>query len=260
MRLAGLVTFAVFLVACGQPMGAQDSGPPGDDDAGGDAGSMDAGRPDAGTPDAGPLTCAPDAGPTVARDGGSLVCAACSGTSGCGPQGVCRFVQAATCLGTCALYGDACASAGPTPARFTVTVEADSFNCPNRNPGGCDFIHEVDPSTGAVELSLRLLNLDGGVTRAFGTATSGVASGLQNTSTSALWCLGERDLFAERCIERSTVIRVEASAADAGVVTRWPLRAGHLPPEPLHAAVLDVLRAGDAVFRDAGVAWTHSPP
>lgn len=259
MRLAGFVTAFLFLAACGPSVTGQDSGSP-DADAGADAGPPDAGGADAGMPDAGPLRCDPDAGPSVERDGGSLVCAACSGTSGCGAEGVCRFVLPSTCLGTCALYGDACASAGPAPERFVVTVVVDSFNCPNRNPGGCDYVHAVDPATGALTLTMHLLSGDGGVTRSFGTTPSGAGSALLAASTDALWCLGERDLFADRCIQRSTGIRVEASAADAGVVANWPLRAGRLPPRALHDVVLEVLRAGDAVLRDAGVAWTHSPP
>lgn len=262
VRIAGFVTVFLLVAACGQPMTQSDAGqpPPRDGDAGLDAGPADAGAPDGGMPDAGPLRCDPDAGPALERDGGSLVCAACSGTSGCGAQGVCRFVQASTCLGTCALYGDACSSAGPAPERFVVTVQADSFSCPNRNPGGCDYVHDVDLATGALTLSLTLRSGDAGVTRSFGVTPSDVASKLQVASEEALWCLGERDLFAERCIERSAVIRVEATAADAGVAASWPLRAGHLPPRALHDAVLEVLRTGDAVFRDAGVEWTHSPP
>jgi hypothetical protein len=231
-RLAGLLTTLLLLPACGSSVAEQDSGlpPPRDQDAGLDAGHTDAGAPEAGI-DAGALGCEPDAGPSGAREGGSLVCAACLSSASCGAQGVCLFVRASTCLGSCALFGDACAG-----------------------------MHEVDPATGAVALSLRLLTLDGGVARAVGTATSGVASALLAASSKALWCLGERDFFAERCVERSAVLRGEASAADAGVVIRWPLRAGHLPPEPLHTVALDVLRAGDAVFRDAGVAWSRSPP
>lgn len=261
VRLAGLLTTLLLLSACGSSVAEQDSGqpPPRDQDAGYDAGHTDAGASDAGT-DAGPLGCEADAGPSVERDGGSLVCAACSSTTGCGAQGACLSVQPSTCLGTCALFGDACADTGPAPERFVVTVQVDSFSCPNRNPGGCDFVHDVDPATGDVTLSLRLLGADAGVTRALGVTSTGVATALQAASASALWCLGERDLFADRCVERSSVIRVEASAGDAGVVVTWPLRAGHLPPEALHAVVLDVLRVGDGVFRDAGVAWTRTPP
>jgi hypothetical protein len=206
------------------------------------------------------MKCDPDAGPELTRDGGSLVCAPCSSATGCGAGGVCGFVYASTCTGTCALYGDRCADVGPEPTRFTVTVQVDSFQCPDRNPGGCDYVHDIDPATGAITLSLRLLNGDGGVTRSFGTIPSAVGVPVKAASVRDLWCVGTRDLFAERCIDRSAVVRVDADAADAGVVVTWPLHAGHLPPEGLTSAVTQVLRAGDSVFRDAGVAWSRSPP
>jgi hypothetical protein len=215
---------------------------------------------DAGVRDAGPMKCDPDAGPEVERDGGSLVCAPCSSATGCGPGGVCGFVQAATCTGSCALYGDRCADLGPEPTRFVVTVEADSFQCPNRNPGGCDYVHDLDPATGALTLTLHLFRGDGGVSRAFGTISTSTGVPVRAASVRDLWCVGARDLFAERCVDRSTTVRVNADAPDAGVAVRWPLRAGHLPPEELFDAVTQVLRAGDAVFRDAGVAWSRTPP
>lgn len=264
VRFAVPLLVSVLLVACGAPDVPDAGGPPRDDDAGTDAGVdaglPDAGRGDGGTPDAGPVACVLDAGPVIARDGGSLVCAPCSGVSPCGPGATCRFVGASTCTGTCSAFGPSCGELGPEPTRVRVTVRADAYGCPARNPGGCDVIHELEPSTGALAVSIRLLTGDGGVTRSYGTVSSMAGEAMRAASAQDLWCVGARDLFAGRCIERSFSVVVEAEAPDAGVVVSWPLRAGTLPPEALFDAVTEVLRTGDHVLRDAGVAWTLTPP
>jgi len=252
-----------LLSACGPVTSSDDAGlpPPRDADGGtADAGGMDAGRSDAGVADGGRLACELDAGPELARDGGSLVCAPCSSATGCGAGGVCGFVQASSCTGSCSFYGGSCVAPGPEATRFTVTVQLDSFGCPNRHPGGCDFVHELDPQSGMLTLSLRLLGDDAGVGRGFGAVFTDAGVAVLGASVSDLWCAADRDLFADRCVDRSPILRVDAEAPDAGIVVTWPLRAGQLPPEALFSAVTQVLRAGDAVFRDAGVAWSRSPP
>ncbi|MEW5740172.1 MAG: hypothetical protein AB1938_14670 [Myxococcota bacterium] len=259
-----LLACACLLAACGPSSPVEDSGlpPPRDSDAGtsgNDGGASDAGVRDGGV-DAGPQACRLDAGPELPRDGGSLVCAPCSSATGCGSSGVCRFLSSATCTGVCGVYGESCADDGPEATRFTVTVEADSFACPGRHASGCDFRHDVALSTGQIALSIILKGPDGGVVLPYGAVPSLAPAGIHDASLRELWCVGQRDLFVDRCIERSFIVRVEAEAADAGVVARWPLRAGNLPPKGLHDAVTEVLRAGDPVFRAAGVPWTRTPP
>jgi hypothetical protein len=264
-RWAALGVLALA-AACGAPFMDPDAGPPprggdaGDVGGPGDAGGGDGGAPDAGPGDAGPATCSADGGGRLPPDGGSLTCSSCATAADCGEQGVCRAVQPSTCRGTCARFSDDCAEGGPAAERFVVEVLADGFACPQRHAAGCAWVHEVEPASGQVSLSLRLLGSDGGVARRYGAVASAVASALRAASTRALWCVEARDLFAGRCVERSPELRVTAAAADAGVLVRWPLLAGHLPPAALHDVVSDVLRAGDAVFRDAGIPWSRSPP
>lgn len=258
-----LVLCACFLAACGPSTSSQDSGgPPPRDSDGGDSGT-DGGRADGGARDGGfdaGTVCRVDAGPELPRDGGPLQCAPCSSATGCGPSGTCGFLSTSTCVGVCSVYGDACPAVGPLATRFVVTVEVESFSCPNRHPGGCDYRHVVNLTTGQVALSVVFLSSDGGVEDSYGAVPSLAVPAIQDAALQELWCVGERDLFAERCVERSSVVRVEADAPDAGVVVRWPLRAGHLPPKGLHDAVTDVLRSGDPVFRAAGVPWSRNPP
>lgn len=220
-----------------------------------DAGAGDGGGVDAGSPDAGGGACDPDAGPAVPRDGGSLVCAACSSSSACGATGVCRFVRADTCTGTCSDYDPPCPGLGPQPTSIVVTVEADAFACPARHEDGCDFVHRLDLATGQLALAIRLRGADGGVERPYGQLPAPAALPVSDS-----WCLGARDYAAGRCLDRSFTVAVDALAPDASVTVRWPLRAGHLPPRSLHDEVTEVLRLGDAVFRDAGVAWSRTPP
>jgi hypothetical protein len=185
----------------------------------------------------------------------TLHCAACSELTPCEGGGICEFIRLPSCTGNCVFPVEVCGATGPSPEEVRIKL-VQSWCPPKEGPVyQCEWRHTLVTDGGTLSLSVVVYRADGGVTTYDFRCTHKLLSNWDAAPDAGLWCASTQQFQSVACFFHPTLVQVEAVAPNAAVAFEYHLEGARRPPQVLHWAVVDTLRAAEPAFRDAGLYW-----